>query len=172
MRVRVGRIQRAHGIRGEVSIELFTDEVDRRFAKDAEVFVGNDALVIEHARMHQGRLLVRFVGVPDRTAAETFRGREVFADVDENERPEDPDEFFDRDLIGLTVRNHSHDSLGTVIRVEHLPAQDLLVIETDHGPARVPFVSALVSEVNLDEGFLLVANVPGLLNLAEAEDAG
>ena len=171
MRVRVGRITRAHGIRGEVSVEIFTDEVEQRFAKNAQLWALDEPLTVERFRFHQGRLLVVFVGVNDRNRAEELRGRELFAEVDENETPNDPDEFYDRQLIGLVVRNAAGENVGEVISVEHFPAQDLLVVDTKIGAARVPFVDALVREVNIEARYLQIADVPGLLDLEQAEDA-
>ena len=171
MRVRVGRITRAHGIRGEVTVEIFTDEVEQRFAKNAQLWASDEPLTVERFRFHQGKLLVVFAGVNDRNRAEELRGRDLFAEVDENETPDDPDEFYDRQLVGLTVRNAAGEIVGEVISVEHFPAQDLLVVDTKIGAARVPFVDALVSEVNIAAGFLQIEDVPGLLDLEQAEDA-
>ena len=171
MRVRVGRITRAHGISGEVTVEIFTDEVEQRFAKNAQLWASDEPLTVERFRFHQGKLLVVFAGVNDRNRAEELRGRDLFAEVDENETPNDPDEFYDRQLVGLTVRNAAGEIVGEVISVEHFPAQDLLVVDTKIGAARVPFVDALVSEVNIAAGFLQIEDVPGLLDLEQAEDA-
>lgn len=171
MRVRVGRISRAHGIRGEVTVEIHTDEVEKRFANNAQLWALDEPLTVERFRIHQGRLLVVFAGINDRNAAEALRGSELFAEVDETEKPDAPDEFYDRQLIGLSVRNAADETLGSVMAVEHFPAQDLLVIETKNGSARVPFVNALVTDVDIETGYLRVADVPGLLDLEQADDA-
>lgn len=171
MRVRVGRITRAHGIRGELTVEIFTDEVEQRFAKNAQLWASDEPLTVERFRFHQGKLLVVFAGVIDRNRAEELHGRDLFAEVDENETPDDPDEFYDRQLVGLEVRNAAGKVVGQVISVEHFPAQDLLVVDTKIGSARVPFVDALVSKVNVAGGYLQIADVPGLLDLEQAEDA-
>lgn len=177
MQVVVGRLGRAHGLLGEVSIEIRTDEPERRFAPGSVVCVEGAGisrpLTIASARPHGGRLLVRFEQVRDRTAAETLRGAIVNADVDEQERPADPEEFYDHQLVGLEARRADGVSVGTVAEVLHLPAQDTLSIRT---PGRdevlVPFVSELVPTVAPDDGYLVIADVPGLLDPDNAEPAG
>ncbi len=111
----VGRIGRPHGIRGELSVEPRTDEPERRFAVGAVLVTqtpkGSEphgpgrptALTVEAVRWHQDRLLVRFVEVPDRNAAEVARGLVLAADVPLAETPEDPEEFYDHQLVGLRV---------------------------------------------------------------------
>ncbi|WP_370614767.1 ribosome maturation factor RimM [Mumia sp. Pv 4-285] len=177
MEIVVGRIGRAHGIRGEVSIDLTTDEPERRFAPGSSVVVrprsGVDRkLVIGSVRPHQGRLLVTFPAVPDRTAAEALRGSQIVVDVDPDERPDDPEEFYDHQLEGLKVVSGGVDR-GTVRAVLHLPVQDVLAVERPDGTeVLVPFVAALVLEVDLDEGVVHVAEVAGLLDPEQAENAG
>ncbi|MGW1346400.1 ribosome maturation factor RimM [Kribbella sp. NPDC002412] len=168
MLVTVGRIGRAHGIRGEVGVDVRTDEPDRRFADGATVVTSSKVprtLTVEASRWHSGRLLVKFVEVPDRTAAEQLRNLVVQSEVDGDERPEDPDEYYDRDLIGLAVRTADGAEAGEVIDVVHLPSQDLLEIRRPAGNAvLVPLVEALVPELNVDKGYVVVADRPGLLD--------
>ncbi|WP_425309558.1 ribosome maturation factor RimM [Ammonicoccus fulvus] len=169
----VGRIGRAHGIRGEVAVEPLTDEPDRRFAPGARLREeeGVRVLTVEAHRWHSGRLLVRFAEAPDRTAAEGLRGLMLLANVAVDESPTDDGEFWDRDLIGLRVLTASGEPAGEVRRVQHGP-QDLLVIRTTAGPERlVPFVEALVPEVDLAAGTLTLADVAGLLEDIEDEEA-
>jgi 16S rRNA processing protein RimM len=174
----VGRIGRPHGIRGEVSVELRTDEPDRRFAVGNELLVRRpgagpapayDVLTVASARWHQDRLLVRFDELGDRTAAEGARGLVLATTVTRDERPEDPEEFYDHQLVGLAVLTTDGRDVGTVAEVLHSGAQDLLVIDREgREPAMVPFVSALVPEVDVAGGRLVVADRPGLLEpLAE-----
>ena len=162
----VGRIGRAHGIRGELTVEPRTDEPDRRFL-DGMVLreeAGTRALTVEGVRWHSGRLLVRFEEVPDRPAAEALRGVVLVAQVPEDESPVGEDEFWDRDLVGLTVLTAAGQVGGEVRRVQHGP-QDLLVIRTPEGEERlVPFVEALVPAVDLDARTLTLADVGGLLS--------
>jgi 16S rRNA processing protein RimM len=173
--VTVGRIGRAHGIKGEVGMIVRTDEPDRRFADGAVLMTETKparALTVESSRWHSGRLLVKFVEAPDRTAAENLRNLAVQAEIAEEERPEDPEEYYDRELIGLTVRTTDGEQAGEVIDVVHLPSQDLLEIRRPGGNAvLVPLVEELVPEIDLGEGFVLVADRPGLLDPEGAEVA-
>ncbi|MBV9831004.1 MAG: ribosome maturation factor RimM [Marmoricola sp.] len=169
----VGRIGRAHGIRGDVLVEPRTDEPERRFAAGAVLGTQGGrgtwtALTVVGARSHQGRLVVRFEEIADRTTAESARGTELTAGVATDERPEDPEEFYDHQLLGLRVETVDGSVAGELLRVEHHAAQDLLVIGTARGEVLFPFVRPLVPEVDLSGGRIVVDDVPGLL----AEDAG
>ncbi|MGN6161693.1 MAG: ribosome maturation factor RimM [Marmoricola sp.] len=167
----VGRIGRAHGIKGEVSVEPRTDEPDRRFAVgnalDARVPGGDlrpGALTVTGLRWHQGRLLLRFAEFPDRTAAEAARGTLLEVQVDADEAPTDPEEFYDRQLIGLVVRTTDGREIGPISSVIHGAAQDILAIKADGREVLVPFVTELVPEVDIAGGYVVVADRPGLLD--------
>jgi 16S rRNA processing protein RimM len=169
----VARIGRPHGIRGEVSLELRTDEPERRFAAGAVLTVqaprgatpGPTSLTVARSRWHQERLLVSFDEVPDRTAAEGLRNSLLAVEVTPEERPEDPEEYYDHQLVGLAVHPVGGDRVGEVAEVLHSGAQDVLVVRRDDGrEAMVPFVAALVPEVDLAAGRLGVADRPGLLD--------
>ncbi|MEU4195978.1 ribosome maturation factor RimM [Kribbella sp. NPDC026611] len=168
MLVTVGRIGRAHGIKGEVGIDVRTDEPDRRFADGAVVVTDAKVartLTVAASRWHSGRLLVKFAEVPDRTAAEQLRNLFVQSEVDEDERPEDPEEYYDRELVGLTVRIIDGSEVGEVIDVVHLPSQDLLEIRRTAGNlVLVPLVEELVPEISLEKQYVVVADRPGLLD--------
>lgn len=170
MLVVVGRIGRAHGIRGELGVDIRTDEPERRFAPGSSVVYDGGKLTIVSARHHGGKLVVRFQGIDDRNAAETLHGKVLEAEVDAAELPDDPEEFYDHQLVGLAVRTGDQ-TIGTVTQVIHLPAQDTLAITTDDREILVPFVLDLVPEINVDEGFLRIAEVPGLINLDDAVNA-
>lgn len=175
MQVIVGRIGRPHGLRGEVGVEVRTDEPDRRFAVGARVLtdtVPARTLTVASVRWHSGRLLVGLEGVPDRTAAEALRNVVVLSEVDEDEKPDDPEEFYDRDLVGLTVREESGAEVGSVAAVVHLPSQDLLEVSRPDGrTVLVPLVADLVPTVDVGGGFVVVADRPGLLD-PEPEESG
>jgi len=164
----IGRIGRAHGVRGEVAVEVRTDEPDRRFAENAVLDTDPSArgpLTVVATRWHQGRLLVRFTGIDDRTRAETLRGTMLVVDVDEAERLTDPDEFYDHQLIGLNVVTTDGQAVGAVTDVLHLPAQDVLAIERADGvEVLVPFVADLVPRIDLDARVIAVVARPGLLD--------
>jgi 16S rRNA processing protein RimM len=167
----VGRIGKPHGIRGEVTIDVRTDEPDRRFAPGLRLraqpprggtFTATE-LTVAGTRWHQSTLLVTFEELTDRTAAEGARGVLLRAEIAADERPEDPEEFYDHQLIGLTAYDLEGAELGEVAGVTH-GAQDLLQIRTTDGrDALVPFVSALVPEVDLAGSRVVIADRPGLV---------
>lgn len=169
----VGRIGKPHGIRGEVTLDVRTDEPERRFAPGttlrAEAPAGADrrpaSLTVARARWHQSTLLVTFEELPDRNAAEAARGTVLHATIAHDETPEDPEEFYDHQLVGLDVVDTDGSPLGTVKALVHGSAQDLLTVRTADGrDALVPFVSALVPEVDLAAGRIVVADRPGLVS--------
>jgi 16S rRNA processing protein RimM len=166
----VGRIGRAHGIRGELSVEIRTDEPERRFAPGTSMTCGDRALTVESSREHSGRLLVAFREVPDRTAAEELHGRLLEVEVDPSERPDDPDEHYDHQLVGLHVRDADDSVVGMVTRVMHGEAQDTLVIDAGAHEVLVPFVKPLVPTIDVDAGFVRLSDVPGLLDPEAAEE--
>jgi 16S rRNA processing protein RimM len=166
VRVVVGRIGRAHGIKGDVAVEVRTDEPERRFAPGSTLVAGDRTVVVAAARNHSGRLLLRLEGVADRTAAEALHGRLLEVDVDPADVPEEDDAFYDHQLVDLRVRTHDGADVGVVTEVLHLPEQDLLSVDLDDGArgVLVPFVVALVPEVDLEAGHVTLADVPGLLD--------
>jgi 16S rRNA processing protein RimM len=171
--VTVGRIGRAHGIKGEVGIDVRTDEPDRRFADGAVLVTDakvSRTLTVAASRWHSGKLLVKFAEVPDRTAAEQLRNLVLQSEIDADERPEDPEEYYDRELVGLAVRTTDGADVGEVIDVVHLPAQDLLEIRRTAGNVvLVPLVEELVPEIDVDKRYVVVADRPGLLDPDGAE---
>lgn len=167
----VGVIGRPHGVRGEVVVGLRTDEPGRRFAPGQRLRAEGSmtTFTVASARDHSGRFLVQFAGLTDRTAGEAVRGTVLVADVDEAERPADTGEYYDRQLIGLRALTTDATEAGVVTGVLHLPGQDLLQVQTSTGVRLVPFVAALVPEVDLAAGTLTVVDVAGLL---DDEDPG
>jgi len=169
----VGRIGKPHGIRGEVTLDVRTDEPERRFAPGttlrAQAPAGVDrrptSLTVARARWHQSTLLVTFEELADRNAAEAARGTVLHATIARDAVPEDPEEFYDHQLVGLDVVDLDGSPLGTVKALVHGSAQDLLTVRTPDGrDALVPFVTALVPEVDLDAGRIVVADRPGLVS--------
>ena len=170
MKVVIGRIGRAHGIRGELNVDIRTDEPERRFAPGSSVEYVGGTLTITVARYHSGRLVVRFSGIDDRDAAETLHGKILELDIDAEDAPEDPEEFYDHQLVGLDVKAGDR-VIGTVAQVIHMPAQDTLAITADGREILVPFVLDLVPEVDVRRGFLRIADIPGLINPDDADSA-
>ena len=194
MQIAVGQVVRAHGIRGEVLVEVRTDEPGARFAPGSRLPTeppGRGPLTVAAARWHSGRLIVAFEGVGDRTAAEGLRGTLLILDSAQIPPVADPDEFYDHELIGLGVVTAAGERVGVVADVLH-HGQDLLVIRRDGAPgapgraavrgpagpaapaadeALVPFVGAIVTDVDVAAGRLVIDPPPGLLDPDEAIEA-
>ena len=169
MRLIVGRVARAHGVGGEVAVDVRTDDPDSRFALGRVLDTDpadRGPLTIEQTRWHSGRLLVRFAQVSDRTVAEALRGTLLVADSSTSAAPEDDDDFWDHDLVGLRVETAEGLTLGTVEEVLHPPGQPLLAVRrTDGGELLVPFVRAIVPTVDVASGRIVVTLPDGLLEL-------
>jgi len=170
MQLVVGQIARPHGIRGEVIVDVRTDDPDERFAAGSVFLTGSAPLTVVYAKPHAaagpGRLIVAFDGVADRTAAESLRGTVLEVDSAQVLPTEDPDEFHDHQLIGLAAVTPEGEDLGEVARIDHAPASDLLVLRRPDGRSTlVPFVKAIVPEVDLAAGRVVITPPPGLLEL-------
>jgi 16S rRNA processing protein RimM len=192
MQIAVGQVVRAHGIRGEVLVAVRTDEPGARFAPGSVLPAEppeRGPLTVAAARWHSGRLIVAFEGVGDRTAAEGLRGTLLILDSAQITPLSDPDEFYDHELIGLGVITAAGDPVGVVADVLH-HGQDLLVVRREGAPgqvtagqvapgsrggeaaeALVPFVSAIVTDVDVAAGRLVIDPPPGLLDPDEAIEA-
>ncbi|MCL2784759.1 MAG: ribosome maturation factor RimM [Propionibacteriaceae bacterium] len=165
--VMVGRIGRAHGLRGEVFVDLHTDSPELRFRPGAVLSIGESSLTVASLRSANGRVVVRFEEVADRTSAEQLTGSELFAWVDEQESPVDDNEFFDHQLVGLDVFTAGGEHAGSILRVDHLGFQDMLVVGMKDTERLVPFVQALVPTVDLGARRVVVNDIPGLLEEIE-----
>jgi 16S rRNA processing protein RimM len=165
-------VVRPHGIRGEVSVEVRTDDPAQRFAVGS--VLGTDPpdagpLTVASTRWHSGRLLVAFTGIADRTGAEPLRGVWLTVDADQAGSPEGPDEFHDHQLVGLTLVTTAGEQVGVVTDVRH-HGQDLLVIEPTAGSHRrsevlVPFVVSIAVDVDVTGGRMVIDPPAGLLDL-------
>lgn len=160
----VGRVIRPHGVRGEVVVEVHTDAPERRFASGSALHADTAELVVGSARGHQDRLLVRFDGVRDRPGAETLRGAELTLPVEALGPTDDPDEYHDHQLEGLTAIRRGGAVLGIIREILHAPGNDVLVLAADRGEVLVPFVHAIVPEVDLEAGRVVVDPPEGLLD--------
>ena len=167
MEVVVARIGRPHGLHGDVSVEIRTDDPEGRLAPGSTLRTDPAAagpLTIDNGWVHSGRLVLHFQGYDDRSAAEGLRNVLLVADLDLTERLPDPDEFSDHQLVGLTVRTVSGEPVGELAEVLHLPGQDVLAVRRADGTeVLVPFVADIVPSVDLDARLVVVDPPPGLL---------
>ncbi|MFQ6170246.1 ribosome maturation factor RimM [Oryzobacter sp. R7] len=170
----VARIGKPHGLRGEVTVQLHTDEPERRLAVGAvletEAAAGSGvprALTVRSTRVHRGIWLVGFEEVPDRTGAEGLRGTRLVVDgADEAPAEDDADAFAEDELVGLAAVDPSGSALGEVVGLELGSAQDRLVLRLADGrEVLVPFVEAIVPEVDVEGGRVVVDAPAGLLDL-------
>lgn len=175
----IGRIRKPQGIRGEVTVELLTDEPERFFAPGARVFAGTitgdiaqhpsdrknplsrQELHVEEAFPYKGGLVVKFDAMPDRTAAEMWRQRYLLVPADEITPPAG-DEVFMHDLIGMRVRGDDGTELGEVTGFYELPQGLTLEVKREGGDVLVPYRPSVVREVDLDERVILVEMSSGL----------
>ncbi len=169
MQLVVGQVVRPHGVRGEVVVEVTTDEPATRYVPGTALATEPEAagpLTIESVRPHQGRLIVAFDGVFDRDGAEALRGVRLCVDSADITLPEDPDEFHDFQLVGLAAVSPDGDDFGEVVGVQHGPAADLLVLRRPGGAtALVPFVRAIVPPVDLGTRRIVITPPDGLFDL-------
>jgi 16S rRNA processing protein RimM len=175
--VRVGRLTKAHGLKGALKIELYTDDPDRRFTPGATFDLqvptsspwhGKTLELIE-LRWYNGNPVGFFEGVADRTAAESLAKAILWVDHDPALLPDEPDAWYDYQLVGLRALRDGAE-VGTVARVDHLPAQDLLAIATASGEVLVPFVAAIVPSVDIAAGTVTLTPPPGLFEELPDDD--
>ncbi|MBT2423107.1 ribosome maturation factor RimM [Streptomyces sp. ISL-22] len=168
MQLVVARIGRAHGIKGEVTVEVRTDEPELRLAPGAVLLTDPPSagpLTIATGRVHSSRLLLRFEGVTDRTAAEALRNTLLIAEVDPDELPEEEDEYYDHQLIDLDVVTADGVEVGRITEISHLPSQDLFIVERPDGSeVMIPFVEEIVTEIDLEEQKAVITPPPGLID--------
>jgi 16S rRNA processing protein RimM len=164
----VGRIGRPHGVRGEVTVEVRTDDPDLRFAPGAVLRTdpaGRGPLTVAGRRWHREVLLLALEGVESREDAEELRNTELHVPVAELPALEDPEDYYDHQLVGLTARLPDGTELGTVSAVRHEGADLLVVRRVEGGELLVPFVTAIVPTVDVGGGSLVVDPPEGLLDL-------
>jgi 16S rRNA processing protein RimM len=175
--LRVGRLTKAHGLKGALKVELYTDEPGLRFQQGASVSlqVPTDSpwfgqqLTVRELRYYNAQPVVFFDGIDDRTQAEGLARAILWVEHDPSERPQEDEAWFDHQLVGLDVIRDD-EVVGQLVRVDHLPAQDLLVVATAAGDeVLVPFVKQFVPEVDPDRGRILITPPGGLFEPIEDE---
>ncbi len=175
--LRVGRLVKAHGLKGGLKLELYTDNPEGRFVPgagftlqvpEASPWHGKEITVREY-RVMNGNPVVFFQDVEDRDAADSLVRAILWIDQDVDEAEDDA--WFDHQLVGLEVVRDDT-VIGRVVRVEHFPAQDLLIVKAGEDEVMVPFVSAIVPTVDVQAGRVIVTPPPGLFEeLLESTDA-
>ncbi len=162
----VGRIGRPHGIRGDVTVQVRTDDPDARFAPGSVLLTDpaeHGPLIVERTGRSGHITLMHLQGVDDRDAAEALRGTLLQIEADELPELGDDDEYYDHQLVGLRVLRIDGDDLGTVTDILHPPASPVLVVTRPDGSEElVPFVAAIVPEVHLDRGTIVIDPPDGM----------
>ena len=171
-KLRVGRLVKAHGLKGALKLELYTDSPDQRFRAGQELelqvpetseWFGKTVKVAELRFYNQSPVLF-LEGIQDRSQAETLVKAILLIETDLEQLPEDPEAWYDHQLVGLTALV-GEEVVGQVIRVDHLPAQDLLAIETSNGEVLVPFVKQIVPLVDIKKGQIVLTPPAGLFEI-------
>jgi 16S rRNA processing protein RimM len=171
-KLRVGRLVKAHGLKGALKLELYTDSPDQRFRAGQELelqvpetseWFGKTVKVAELRFYNQSPVLF-LEGIQDRSQAETLVKAILLIETNLEQLPEDPEAWYDHQLVGLTALV-GEEVVGKVIRVDHLPAQDLLAIETSSGEVLVPFVKQIVPSVDIQKGQVVLTPPAGLFEI-------
>ncbi len=176
--MRVGRLTKAHGLKGAIKIELFTDDPARRFTPGASFTLQvptsspwhGKTLELNELKFYNGHPVAFFKDVPDREVAESLIKAILWVDHDPAEESQEEDAWFDHQLIGLRVLRDGVD-VGEVAQVDHFPAQDLLTVKTAVGDVLVPFVKAIVPSVDVKAGTITVTPPAGLFEELPDDEA-
>lgn len=174
--LRVARLVKAHGLKGGLKLELYTDSPELRFQPGAQLSmqVPTDSpwfgqqLTVRELKFFNAQPVAFFEGVDDRTQAESLVKAILWVEDDSDSAPVEDNAWFDHQLVGLEVRRDG-EQIGTLVRVDHLPAQDLLAVETAQGEVLLPFVTAFVPEVNTEGGYIAITPPGGLFEEVEAD---
>ena len=176
--LRVGRLVKAHGLKGALKLELYTDDPAGRFVPGAEFTLQvpeaspwhGKTITVREYRLMNGNPVVFLEGIDDRTAAEELVKAILWIDQDDATEQAEDDAWYDHQLVGLDVVREDV-VIGRVARVDHFPAQDLLIVRVGEDEIMVPFVTAIVPTVDLAAGRVIVTPPPGLFEeLPEADD--
>ena len=170
----VGRLGRPHGVHGEISVEVRTDEPEIRFAKGSKLSVkeSNNQLTVLSSRWHQEKMLVKFEEITDRDLANEIKGKTLTIKIDPNSIETKKDQYYEFQLAGLKVIDKNDKTLGRIKEVITNLAQDLLVVETvDKREVLVPFVKQIVTNVDLNKKLVIMDPPTGLFDEENAIDA-
>ncbi|PPH08474.1 ribosome maturation factor RimM [Rathayibacter sp. AY1G1] len=175
--LRVARLTKAHGLKGAIKLELYTDEPDKRFTPGSTFTLQvprtsewhGKKLELVELRWYNSHPVAFFRGVDDRNAAETLLKAILWIDEEVQTQPGEDDSWYDYQLVGMKVVRDGVE-VGTVRRVDHFPAQDLLIVGTPSGEVMVPFVNAIVPSVDAAAGIVTVTPPIGLFEEAPEEE--
>jgi len=175
--LRVGRLTKAHGLKGALKVELYTDDPAGRFTPGAIFSLQVPAespwhgktLELTELKFYNLQPVAFFKDVPDRTAAESLVKAILWVDQDMDASPDEDDAWFDHQLIGLRVLRDGVE-VGKISAIDHFPAQDLLTVDTPNGDVLVPFVKAIVASVDVKAGTLTVTPPLGLFEELPDDD--
>jgi len=167
--LRVGRLTKAHGLKGAIKVELYTDAPERRFVPGAVFSLQvptsspwhGKKLELNELKFYNAQPVAFFKDVSDRSTAETLIKAILWIEHDLDAPSDEEDAWFDHQLVGLTVMRDGV-AVGTLTEVAHFPAQDLLTVETPTGDVLVPFVKAIVASVDIEAGTMTVTPPLGL----------
>jgi 16S rRNA processing protein RimM len=176
--LRVGRLTKAHGLKGAIKVELYTDAPERRFVPGAVFSLQvpttsewhGKTLELAELKFYNSHPVAFFKGISDRSAAETLIKAILWIDQDLDEPSDEEDAWFDHQLVGLTVIRDGVE-VGTISQIDHFPAQDLITVKTSNGDVLVPFVKAIVASVDIEAGTMVVTPPLGLFEEITDEDA-
>ena len=166
MKLAVARIGRPHGVKGEVTVETLTDLPEERFFVGAKLecdAANHRQLEVTRVRVHQGRWMLTFAQIADRTSAERLRNHRLYSEIEIDESDEEGSYHVEQ-LRGLRVVDLQGIELGIVTGVSHLPGQDVLHFEKDSGEHMLPMVHDFIEEVDLAGGRIIVKPPEGLMD--------
>ena len=177
-KLRVGRFLKAHGLKGAIKLELYTDSPNERFVPGAvlELQVPEESpwfgksVTVSELKWFNSSPVLFLKDVADRTQAESLIKAILLVEQPLDVSPQEPDAWYDHQLAGLKVMRDGVE-IGTLLRVEHMPAQDLLVIKTEDAEVLLPFVKAFVPKVDIDAGVIEITPPGGLFEQIEEADA-
>lgn len=172
----MGRLLKAHGLKGAIKLELYTDSPNERFVPGAVLKLQvpetspwfGKTLTVKELRWYNQSPVIFFEGIEDRNDAEGLIRAILLIDADTETLPTEEDAWYDYQLVGLTVLRDGVE-VGKIARVDHLPAQDLLAVNTGDREVLVPFVKAIVTKVDMDAGSITVEPPMGLFEEIEPE---
>jgi 16S rRNA processing protein RimM len=177
-KLRVGRFLKAHGLKGAIKLELYTDSPNERFVPGAvlELQVPEESpwfgksVTVSELKWFNSSPVLFLKDVADRTQAESLIKAILLVEQPLDVSPQEPDAWYDHQLAGLKVMRDGAE-IGTLLRVEHMPAQDLLVIKTEEAEVLLPFVKAFVPKVDIQAGVIEITPPGGLFEQIEEADA-